>query len=109
MGFETLRHALTASAQSTHPAALVTIAGAAHAKMKIPETQQKAAELAESLFSASFGYLLFKIQGRAASEELHVGDGMNGAQTWPDAGFGGFQVVVGLEVEPVQPSQDARP
>ncbi len=26
---------------------------------------------------------------------------MNGVQTWPDAGFGGFQVVVGPEVEPV--------
>jgi len=35
------------------------------------------------------------------SEGLCMGDGMNGAQTRPDAGFGGFQIVVGLEVEPV--------
>jgi hypothetical protein len=26
---------------------------------------------------------------------------MNGAQTWPDAGFGGLEVVIVLEVEPV--------
>jgi hypothetical protein len=41
------------------------------------------------------------VHGQGGSEVLRVGDGMNGAQTWPDTGFGGFQVVVGLEIEPV--------